>query len=106
MFMHPMVKYADAMSRETGQGIEPTKLIPPMLKRFLASDWGFPGAQRKRPTVKLTSTHAQALPVRLILSAHGTNHRQEAAQWRVVAIRVPVGGHIVGCRCGILANCK
>lgn len=44
-----LVAYAEALSHETGQGIEPTKLIAPMLARFLASDRGFRAAKRPPP---------------------------------------------------------
>jgi hypothetical protein len=40
------VAYAEALSRETGQQVEPTKLVAPMLARFLASDRGFRSASR------------------------------------------------------------
>lgn len=33
--------YADILARETGQTLEPSKLIAPMLLRFIASDRGF-----------------------------------------------------------------
>ena len=41
-----LIAYAEALSRETGQMIEPPKLIAPMLARFLASDRGFRLASR------------------------------------------------------------
>jgi hypothetical protein len=41
-----LVAYAEALSRETGQQVEPTKLIAPMLARFLASDRGFRSVRR------------------------------------------------------------
>jgi hypothetical protein len=41
-----LVAYAEALSRETGQQVEPTKLVAPMLGRFLASDRGFRSARR------------------------------------------------------------
>jgi hypothetical protein len=41
-----LVAYAEALSRETGQQVEPTKLVAPMLARFLASDRGFRSASR------------------------------------------------------------
>jgi hypothetical protein len=42
-----LVAYADALARETGQRItEPTKLIVPMLERFIATDRGFAKARR------------------------------------------------------------
>ena len=37
-----LVTYASILSRETGQTVgEPTKLIVPMLERFMATDRGF-----------------------------------------------------------------
>ncbi len=44
-----LVAYADALSRETGQQVEPTKLVAPMLTRFLASDRGFRSVRRPAP---------------------------------------------------------
>lgn len=41
-----LVAYAEALSRETGQQVEPTKLVAPMLARFLASDRGFRTARQ------------------------------------------------------------
>jgi hypothetical protein len=41
-----LLAYAEALSRETGQQVEPTKLVAPMLARFLASDRGFRSARR------------------------------------------------------------
>jgi hypothetical protein len=40
---------AEALSRETGQQVEPTKLVAPMLARFLASNRGFRSARRHPP---------------------------------------------------------
>lgn len=44
-----LVAYAEALARETGQQVEPTKLVAPMLARFLASDRGFRSARRPAP---------------------------------------------------------
>lgn len=41
-----LVAYAEAMARESGQRIDPVKLIPPMLARFMATDRGFAKARR------------------------------------------------------------
>jgi hypothetical protein len=41
-----LVAYGEAMQRETGQPIEPTKLIAPMLARFMSGDRGFSKAKR------------------------------------------------------------
>jgi hypothetical protein len=55
-----LVAYAEALSRETGQQVEPTKLVAPMLARFLASDRGFRSARRPAPQ----SRGSQAQPPR------------------------------------------
>jgi hypothetical protein len=44
-----LVAYAEALSRETAQQVKPTKLVGPMLARFLASDRGFRLARRPAP---------------------------------------------------------
>lgn len=42
-----LLAYADVLARETGQGIvEPTKLIAPMLARFMATDRAFTKIRR------------------------------------------------------------
>ena len=42
-----LVAYAEILSRETGQPVSnPTKLIVPMLERFIATDRGFAKARR------------------------------------------------------------
>lgn len=41
-----LVAYAEVMARENGQRIDPTKLIAPMLARFMATDRGFAKARR------------------------------------------------------------
>lgn len=52
--------YAEALSRETGQQVEPTKLVAPMLARFLASDRGFRSA--RRPAVRSRAPNPQPAP--------------------------------------------
>lgn len=42
-----LVAYADLLARETGQTCEPTKLIAPMLMRFMATDRGFAKARKE-----------------------------------------------------------
>jgi hypothetical protein len=39
--------YAEVLARETGQALEPEKLIAPMLARFVKSDRGFGKARLK-----------------------------------------------------------
>jgi hypothetical protein len=42
-----LLAYAEALARENGQGIaEPTKLIAPMLARFMATDRAFAKIRR------------------------------------------------------------
>jgi hypothetical protein len=45
-----LLAYAGALGRETGQSqFEPTKLIGPMLARFMAADRAFAKLRRKQP---------------------------------------------------------
>ena len=47
-----LVRYSELLSRETGQpSIDPTKLIAPMLGRFMATDRAF-GKSRKQAVSK------------------------------------------------------
>lgn len=41
-----LIAYAEALSAESGQAVEPAKLIAPMLARFMAADRGFRRARR------------------------------------------------------------
>ncbi len=41
-----LVVYADALGRETGQAIDPAKLVGPMLGRFMSADRAFAKARR------------------------------------------------------------
>ena len=44
-----LIAYAEILSRETGQAItDPTKLVAPMLTRFMASDRAFVKIRRTR----------------------------------------------------------
>ena len=45
-----LVAYADALGRETGQRVEPAKLIGPMLVRFMATDRAFAKLRRTEST--------------------------------------------------------
>ncbi len=46
-----LVAYAEALGHETGQRTDPTKLIAPMIARFIASDRAFAKSRRTLPTV-------------------------------------------------------
>jgi len=41
-----LLAYADALGRETGQAVEPVRLVAPMLARFMATDRAFARARR------------------------------------------------------------
>ncbi|MFN3945266.1 MAG: DUF2274 domain-containing protein [Allosphingosinicella sp.] len=41
-----LVAYAEALAVETGQAAEPSKLVAPMLARFMATDRAFGKARR------------------------------------------------------------
>ena len=43
-----LVAYAEVLGRETGQALEPVKLIAPMLARFMSTDRAFLQARRKK----------------------------------------------------------
>jgi len=40
--------YADALAKETGQAVEPAKLIAPMIARFMAADRAFAKMKRAK----------------------------------------------------------
>jgi hypothetical protein len=41
-----LLAYAEILGRESGQGVEPAKLIAPMISRFMATDRGFAKMRR------------------------------------------------------------
>lgn len=43
---HDLVRYAELMSETDEKGVEPHKLVAPMVKAFMASDRGFAKAKR------------------------------------------------------------
>jgi len=48
-----LVAYAEVLARETGQPVaDPTKLIAPMLERFIGTDRGFVKAKRSAAGVR------------------------------------------------------
>jgi hypothetical protein len=52
--------YADALGRETGETIEPVKLIVPMLSRFMSTDRAF--ARSRRAARSTDQSGRAALP--------------------------------------------
>jgi hypothetical protein len=56
-----LVAYGAILARETGQTeIEPAKLVPAMLARFMATDRVFAKLKRATPTPDRTATSEQA----------------------------------------------
>ena len=43
-----LIAYAEVLGRETGQTIEPAKLVGPMLARFMSTDRAFARSRRAR----------------------------------------------------------
>ena len=58
-----LIAYAEVLGRETGQTIEPTKLIAPMLTRFMSTDRAFARSRRakREPDQR---TRASSLPAK------------------------------------------
>lgn len=44
-----LAAYADVLAAETGRAVDPTKLVAPMLARFMATDRAFAKARRSQP---------------------------------------------------------
>jgi hypothetical protein len=45
-----LVAYAEVLAAESGQAVDPAKLVAPMLARFMATDRAFAKARRKLPS--------------------------------------------------------
>lgn len=45
-----LVTYAEALGEESGRAVEPTKLVAPMLSRFMATDRGFAKVRGRAPS--------------------------------------------------------
>jgi hypothetical protein len=45
-----LITYAEVLGRETGQAVEPPKLVAPMLARFMSTDRAFARARREKQT--------------------------------------------------------
>ena len=56
-----LIAYAEVLGRETGQTIEPAKLIGPMLARFMSTDRAFARSRRVRRETN-QSDRASSLP--------------------------------------------
>jgi hypothetical protein len=51
-----LATYAEAVSAETGRKIEPDKLVPHIVARFIATDRAFARAKRPQPAASAVST--------------------------------------------------
>jgi len=45
-----LIAYAETLGRQTGQTIEPARLVAPMLARFMSTDRAFLRARREKKT--------------------------------------------------------
>ena len=59
-----LIAYAEVLGRETGQTIEPTKLIAPMLTRFMSTDRAFARSRRakREPDQRIRASSLLAKP--------------------------------------------
>lgn len=48
-----LVSYADALSKENGQAVQPAQLVGPMLMRFMATDRAFSKWRRAQRSAEL-----------------------------------------------------
>ena len=54
-----LLAYAEVLGRETGQAIDPAKLVAPMLTRFMAADRAFAKARRSARDIGPSSQEAK-----------------------------------------------
>jgi len=59
-----LIAYAEVLGRETGQTIEPAKLIAPMLARFMSTDRAFARSRRakREPDQRIRASSLLAKP--------------------------------------------
>jgi hypothetical protein len=56
-----LVAYSQVLERESGRSVEPTSLIAPMLKRFMATDRAFKTSRRRAKSSKTVKDVAEAI---------------------------------------------
>ncbi|MFG1179323.1 DUF2274 domain-containing protein [Xanthobacter versatilis] len=67
-----LLAYSEILSRESNQSpTEPSRLIVPMLERFIATDRGFAKARRAAPPVPADGQSLGSLPRREPFSGQG-----------------------------------
>lgn len=54
-----LVAYAEALGRETGQSVDPVKLVGPMLARFMATDRTFAKVRKTRQSTASTGPSSE-----------------------------------------------
>jgi hypothetical protein len=54
-----LLLYTEVHGRETGQAIDPSKLVAPMLARFMATDRAFAKARRTLSRIHATDARAK-----------------------------------------------
>jgi hypothetical protein len=54
-----LLAYAEVLGRETGQAIDPAKIVAPMLARFMATDRAFAKARRALSRIHMTDAGAK-----------------------------------------------
>jgi hypothetical protein len=57
-----LVAYAEVLARETGQTIEPAKLVAPMLARFMSTDRAFARSRRAKGEPEQSNRAASLSP--------------------------------------------
>jgi hypothetical protein len=57
-----LVAYAEALGRQTGQKLEPAKLVAPMLVRFMSTDRAFARLQRDKRAAAQSSRPSLVRP--------------------------------------------
>jgi hypothetical protein len=55
-----LVAYADVLRRETGQTLDPAKLVAPMLERFMSTDRAFMKARRTVRASKAAAANSES----------------------------------------------
>lgn len=57
-----LVAYAELLARESGQTVDPAKLVAPMLARFMSGDRGFARLRRQRKSAVEANPTASPSP--------------------------------------------
>ena len=77
-----LVAYAEVLARETGQTIEPAKLIAPMLARFMSTDRAFARSQRPKREPDQSNRASSLAPKSTSHQTAGAVHRASPSMLR------------------------